>query len=123
MKNILLTFLFFFIVGCKSNDVRVSSDLFIFKLGDSGSMRPSLSANDIIYLDRNYPYYKLKKGDIIAYYDPECNISYGLLHRIHELSTNDPKEWIIKGDNNPSVDPFNLTEKNYNGKLIRVDFE
>jgi signal peptidase I len=123
MKNTLLILLLIAALGCKSNYNKNSNDIFIFKLGDSGSMRQALSANDTIYLDRNYPYHELKEGDIIAYYDPDWNISHGLLHRVYRLSKNDPKEWIIKGDNNKHIDPTHLTEHNYNGKVIRVDFE
>lgn len=99
-----------------------TNDLFIFSLGDTGSMEPALSVGDIVYLDRGFPYDQLEVGDVIAYYDPKWGIDYGLLHRVHVLSKNEPKEWIIKGDANRNVDPFNLTEKNYHGKVVRVDF-
>jgi len=84
-------------------------------------MEPALSGGDTIYLDRNYPYEDLKVGDVIAYYDVEWGISYGLLHRI--LVESKETEFIVKGDNNRSADPFNLTKDNYNGKVIRVDFK
>lgn len=126
MKPFLLLFFLLFITACKHATETYEANtqkIFYFKLGDSGSMRPALSVGDAIYIDISFPYDKLKVGDIIAYYDPQWGISYGLLHRIHALSKNDPKEWIVKGDNNISVDPFNLTEHNYDGKVIRVDFE
>lgn len=90
---------------------------------DTGSMEPALSGGDIIYLDKSYPYDNLKVGDTIGYYDLNWGVDFGLLHRIHVLSKNEPKEFIIKGDNNKSVDPFNLTIHNYVGKVIGVDFE
>ena len=117
----LLLLLSFFLIGCATSPL-TQPNLFIFELGDTGSMEPALSVGDTIYLDRSFPYDKLKKGDVIAYYDPKWEINYGLLHRIHVLSNNEP-EYIIKGDNNRSIDPFNLTRENYNGKVIRVDFE
>lgn len=125
MKGFLFILILIFIVGCKSNDVYKPEnvDLFVFELCNSGSMRPALSVNDTVYIDRNFPYHDLKKGDIIAFYDPKWEINYGLLHRIHALSRDDPREWIMKGDNNHSIDKFNLTESNYQGKVIRVDLD
>jgi signal peptidase I len=113
-------FLLLLLTGCASKVAQ--NDIFVFKLGDTGSMEPALSVDDTIYLDRDFPYEKLKKGDVVAYFDPKWGTNYGLLHRIHELSNNKP-EYIIKGDNLQSVDPFNLTKQNYQGKVIRVDYE
>ena len=121
MRSLLI--LCIILTSCATVQEPTKSNLFIFELSDSGSMEPALSGGDTIYLDRDFSYDKLKEGDVIAYYDAEWGIDYGLLHRIHVLSKNEPVEWIVTGDANKSVDPFNLTEENYHGKVIRVDFE
>lgn len=122
--RILLISLLIFLVGCQTTEkIEYEKDnIFVFNLSNSGSMEPALSGGDVIYLNKDFPYDQLKEGDTIAFYDSEWGIKHGLLHRIHVLSKNEPKEWIIKGDNNISVDPYNLTEDNYVGKVIRVDF-
>jgi len=108
------------LAGCSSTK-KASNKIFSYKLPDTGSMEPALSGGDIIYLDYSFPYEYLKTGDIVAYYDDRYGMINGILHRI--VKNSPPKEWVVKGDNNPSIDRYNLNEESYYGKLIRVDFK
>lgn len=74
------------------------------------SMEPTLYSGDIVIIRRSAP----KIGDIVAY-KPFEDKNALILHRII-----DHKEdlWILQGDNNAWVDPFNPSTKDIQGVMM-----
>ena len=112
-------------LGCntlKQSQIEIYSD-WDFVLSDSGSMKPSLSAGDVVYINKKFPYERLKVDDVVAFYDHDRK--FNVLHRIIALSfiKDNKKCWILKGDNNDKTDTVYLTELNYLGKLVKVEFD
>ena len=115
-----ILFLILILTGCSTKE-ESHKNIYFYELPDTGSMEPALSGGDIIYLDYSFDYKDPKVGDVVAYYDNKYGLSNGILHRI--VKNSPPKEWVIKGDNNPSIYKYNLNEESYYGKLISVDFK
>lgn len=66
------------------------------------SMEPTFQAGDLIILTARP---KHKVGDIVAYLDPQMKAN--IIHRIIKYEDG---HYVLKGDNNSWVDPFNPTE-------------
>ena len=83
----------------------------------SNSMSPLYYAGDSVIIKKisNDEKKKLKKGDIISFYDDDGNI---IIHRIEEVIDGDEKYFITKGDNNKYVDTDPVEIKNIIGKYV-----
>ena len=80
-------------------------DVFKYKITAimSNSMNPLYYAGDSVVIKKINieEKKKLKKGDIIAFYDEDGNV---IIHRIEEVIDADDKYYVTKGDNNKYVD-------------------
>lgn len=93
-----------------------------FYIVSSGSMIPALNVNDVIIVQENVPFDKIKVGDIIAFSSPSYH-SEIIVHRVAQIITQSPLEVRTKGDANPdSIQGVDLpiTKYEYLGKVAYV---
>lgn len=97
--------------GCKDQ-----SNYFIldkYNMGCTGSMRPTFSCNNKVYLC--YPNEnEIYLGDIISF-------TVGNLSIIHRVIDFKDGKYITKGDNNHVKDPHLVEFKNVDGKVFRIE--
>jgi len=89
-------------------------DIRTYTITCCGSMLPEISNGDMVHIDFNYPFEKLKVGDII---DFRAGDRY-ILHRIIRKNN---KGWVTKGDNNRFEDGVVTNEDNFRGKMVGMD--
>ena len=85
-------------------------------------MIPELQVNDIITVERNYLFEEVQIGDIIVFNKPS-DPNKVIVHRVVEITNNDPKTLRTQGDANRSSlqgTDFPITEKEYIGKVSNV---
>lgn len=80
------------------------------------SMKPEFSAGDLI-ICHTTDAEKIRKGDIICFYDPEGNGTTMVTHRVIKVTTDDKGElaWETKGDVNNTKDSSLVPAKNLVG--------
>jgi signal peptidase len=77
------------------------------------SMNPTYHSYDLVLTQRRSSY---KKGDVVAYHVPKGEIGAGMIV-IHRITGGSAEAgYIIKGDNNPDVDPWHPKPKDIVGK-------
>lgn len=82
----------------------------------TGSMKPFINPGDIVII-KKFKNDTLKIGDIIQYQKDNIYV----IHRITDIKKyNDEVKYVLKGDNNPSVDDIPVSEKMIKGKVIAV---
>ena len=82
----------------------------------SESMEPVINVNDIIFINCNYDFDNIEKGDIVVFYNPHENKN--ITHRVHNVLPDGSLETL--GDNNHGlVDDFHVTNEYYIGKVIK----
>jgi signal peptidase I len=79
------------------------------------SMQPTIKVGATVSYAQ-VPFSELKVGDIIVFKRPSDNML--ILGRITQVL---PEGLQIKGDNNPSPYPYNVTATEYVGKIVRID--
>jgi len=86
----------------------------------SNSMYPTLKINDIIIV-KNVPIDDIKIGDIIVFKSP-LNPQTPIVHRVINIieDIGGSKIFITKGDNNPTPDPWTVSEDLILGKVVYV---
>ncbi len=86
----------------------------------SNSMYPTLKINDIIIV-KNVPIDEIKVGDIIVFKSP-LNPQTPIVHRVINIieDMGGSKIFITKGDNNPTPDPWTVSEDLILGKVVYV---
>ncbi len=86
----------------------------------SNSMYPTLKINDIIVV-KNVPIDDIQIGDIIVFKSP-LNPQTPIVHRVINIieDVGGTKIFITKGDNNPTPDPWTVSEDLILGKVIYV---
>ena len=77
----------------------------------SGSMSPSIPTGSLCFINKNYPFEKIKEDDVIAYYQLDQRV----IHRVIRVNKNDLR---TKGDNNDFTDRLRATKENYYGKYV-----
>ncbi len=86
---------------------------------ESRSMEPTLKPGDLIVVKGVKPG-ELKVGDIILFKDPLGRGRY-IVHRIVGIVVNNGRVFYrTKGDNNPSPDPWKVSEDLVVGKVVWV---
>lgn len=80
------------------------------------SMQPTIKVGATVSYDDQMPFSTLKVDDIIVFKRPGDNAL--ILARITHVF---PDGLEVKGDNNPSPYPYNVTATEYVGKIIRID--
>jgi len=76
----------------------------------TGSMEPEISSGDLIIVNQADPK-DIKKGDIIAFFDPDGNGSSVLTHRVTKVINDNGKlSFKTKGDANNAEDRLAVTE-------------
>ncbi len=76
----------------------------------SGSMEPEISSGDLIIVGQTEPG-EIRKGDIIAFFDPDGNGSSVLTHRVTEVIEDNGKlSFRTKGDANNTEDRLAVAE-------------
>ena len=76
----------------------------------SASMEPTISTGDVVYINSNISYDKIKEGDIIAYQSGNMMV----VHRVIEVGEDG---LITKGDNTDEYDMNPVNEKMYLGRV------
>ena len=79
------------------------------------SMQPTIKPGATVSYEE-VPFSELKVDDIIVFKRPGDNML--LLARIIHILTEGLE---VKGDNNPSPYPYNITATEYVGKVVRID--
>lgn len=93
-----------------------------FYVVSSGSMEPKLNIFDVLIVQGNDPFDKLKVGDIIVFNRPSGHDRV-IVHRIVEIIGEDPRVIRTKGDANPASiqgTDFPVTKQEYIGKVAYV---
>lgn len=92
-----------------------------FYVVSSGSMVPNLNVFDVIVVNGNDQFDKLKLGDIIVFHAAaEDKV---IVHRVAQILSEDPRIIRTKGDANPGSIPgvdFPIAKQNYIGKVVYV---
>lgn len=79
----------------------------------SGSMRPAMEVGDIAILVETPPG-RIEVGDIINYRRGDGAV----LHRVHEIRTDDGMIFVTKGDANPAPDRETVSPEQIRGKVV-----
>ena len=86
------------------------------------SMSPTLNYGDVAVILKS-PYSGIGPGSIIAFHDPRGDPEI-LVHRVVSLVECGGEECLVtKGDNNatnPTIDPWNVTQGDYIGRVVVV---
>lgn len=85
-------------------------------------MIPFLNVGDVIVVQKNISFDKIKIGDVIAFEDPNKHEEI-IVHRVAQIITQDPLQMRTKGDANhdsiPGID-MPITKNEYVGKVMYV---
>lgn len=85
----------------------------------SGSMIPELQVYDLLVIQAHVPFEEIQTGDIIVF-DRPSDHNRVIVHRVVEITNDDPRTLKTKGDNNiasiPGTD-LPITEREYLGKV------
>ena len=92
-----------------------------YVVGDSpSSMSPTLNYGDVAVIYKA-PFSGVDPGSIIAFHDPRGNPGI-IVHRVVSLAECGAEACLVtKGDNNatnPTADPWNVTQADYDGKVV-----
>ena len=79
------------------------------------SMLPTLKSGDVTVVYEDYPYRRLRVGDVVIVNSEK---GYSVIHRI--VRRDRGARWVTKGDNNRCEDREKLTQDNFGG-LALVD--
>ena len=93
-----------------------------FYVVSSGSMIPELQVFDVLVVQGNDPFESVKVGDIIVF-DRPSDHDRVIVHRVVELTREDPFTIRTKGDANPASIPgtdFPITGEEFIGKVAYV---
>lgn len=82
-------------------------------IAPTGSMRPVLDEHSVVTIEPA-PWVLLNAGDIVLYRRRDGR---EVLHRLLSLSGS---EWTVAGDANGTIDPENVTPKNYQGRVAAI---
>jgi signal peptidase len=98
-----------------------STDTYVIS---SSSMEPYLELNDIVVIDRDFPFEDVQVGEIILFNRPGDE-DRTIVHRVISLDTDSEGNLVMttKGDANPSTIPgtdYPITEDLYIGKVVSV---
>ena len=88
----------------------------------SDSMNPEFAVNDIVMVDKEYPFEKISIGDVIAFNRPSDH-NRVIVHRVIDVLDDDPKTLKTKGDSNRTSitgTDFPITEEEYIGKIVNT---
>ena len=88
----------------------------------SGSMIPALNINDVVLVQENIPFDRIKIGDVIAFVNPSDRGEL-IVHRVAQIMDQNPLQIRTKGDANAySIAGIDLpiTKENYLGKVAYV---
>lgn len=88
----------------------------------SDSMNPEFVVNDVVMVDKEYPFGEIDMGDVIAFTKPSDH-NRVIVHRVVNVLNDDPKTLKTKGDANSASLPgtdFPITEEEYIGKIVNV---
>ncbi len=84
----------------------------------SGSMEPTFSAGDMIFVQKTDPA-TLQEGDVICYLPEESEGATAVTHRIMEVQQQDGERvFITKGDFNTVEDRYPVKESQVQGKYM-----
>ena len=93
-----------------------------FYVVSSESMKPMLQIGDIVVVQKNIPFDKIKIGDVIAFSNPSEKNEI-IVHRVAQVMTENPFQIRTKGDANhdsiPGTD-MPIAKNNYVGKVAYV---
>ena len=78
----------------------------------SGSMEPNLHVGSLSFINKNYDYEDVKKGDIIAF---KKDSGVLVAHSVYAIENN---EFITKGNANEETDVSYVTKPNYIGRNV-----
>lgn len=93
-----------------------------FYVVSSGSMVPNLNVFDVIVVNGNDPFDKLKIGDIIVFNVPVTHEKV-IVHRVAQFLSENPRIIRTKGDANPGSIPgvdYPISKQDYIGKVVYV---
>jgi len=93
-----------------------------FYVVSSGSMVPNLNVFDVIVVNGNIPFDKLKVGDIIVFNVPVTHDKV-IVHRVAQFLSENPRIVRTKGDANPGSIPgidYPIAKQDYIGKVVYV---
>lgn len=93
-----------------------------FYVVSSGSMVPNLNVFDVIVVNGNDPFDKLKIGDIIVFNVPVTHEKV-IVHRVAQFLSDNPRIIRTKGDANPGSIPgvdYPISKQDYIGKVVYV---
>ncbi|MEB1808119.1 MAG: signal peptidase I [Bacillaceae bacterium] len=86
----------------------------------SGSMEPTIPTGSAIFVDDVPDPTQLQVGDVITFISPIHENRRIITHRIQEVSTFGPLEFIAQGDNNQTADPMPIPAENVLGKHSEI---
>ncbi|WP_226682156.1 signal peptidase I [Sutcliffiella horikoshii] len=82
----------------------------------SGSMEPTIPTGSAIFVEEVTDPTQLKVGDVITFESPIHENTRIITHRITEVASTVPLEFIAQGDNNQAADPMPIPAENILGK-------
>lgn len=82
----------------------------------SASMEPKIKTGSLAITSPVNPQ-KLKVGDIVAFSSPN-NSQETILHRLYQIKSTKPLRFATKGDNNNSIDQWDLVDVGVKGKYV-----
>lgn len=119
-KSVIIVSVTFLVIFIGSNVIFGTTNPFY--VVSSKSMTPVLNVGDVIIVQKNISFDKIKTGDIIAFVNPGEHNEI-IVHRVVQMLTQDPLQMRTKGDANydsiPGVD-MPITENEYVGKVMYV---
>jgi len=106
------------IAGIYSQSISLISGNTEMNVVASGSMEPTFHRGDVVIVENNPG--KLNVGDIVVYNPTWYN--HSIIHRIIGIKKSSKGELLyeIKGDNNPSPDPY-LVKRNQIISKVKID--
>lgn len=85
----------------------------VFTVAATGSMKPTLDENSIVTVE-TISYSALRAGDIVIYRNRN---GAPIIHRLYQQHG---AQWLVLGDNNPSVDREAVTPANFLGRVCAI---
>ncbi len=104
-------------VACRLTIDNVPPSIWLTPVADTNSLDPVVDAGHTCILTNNFRPDELIVGDIVVY-----NMGYGdIIHRIYKIGEDkEGRRFTLKGDNNPSADPYIVRDKNLRWLLLGI---